>query len=58
MTVAGLVRLGRSLGRDPLDPESTDEILTIAPDPCRRIIGIACLQAIIVPRRLIAEIRS
>ena len=37
---------------------ATDEILTIAPEPCRRIIGIACLQAMIVPRRLIAETRS
>src|SRR5947208_10590975 len=33
-------------------------MLTIAPERCRRIIGSTCLQAMIVPRRLIADTRS
>ena len=33
-------------------------MLTIAPDFCARIIGRACLQASMVPRRLISKIRS
>ena len=33
-------------------------MLTIAPECCLRMIGSTCLQAMIVPRRLIADTRS
>jgi len=33
-------------------------MLTMAPACCARITGITCLQAMIVPRRLIAHTRS
>src|SRR5262245_1076733 len=33
-------------------------MLTMAPDRCRRITGSVCLQAMTVPRRLMAETRS
>ncbi|HEV3165168.1 MAG TPA: hypothetical protein VGZ22_14170, partial [Isosphaeraceae bacterium] len=37
---------------------ATEEMLMIAPERCRRMIGSTCLQAMIVPRRLIAQTRS
>src|ERR1700732_2982290 len=33
-------------------------MLMIAPERCRRMIGTTCLHAMIVPRRLIAQMRS
>ena len=49
-------RLGRLVGDERIvfSQAATDEMLTIAPARCRRMIGSACLQAMIVPRRLIA----
>jgi hypothetical protein len=54
--MAALVALYATVGYT--SHAATDEMLTIAPARCARMIGSACLHAITQPRRLMAQMRS